>query len=187
MLLNKGRYGEYLLYLKLNYLEKLGTKFIFNSYIPKENGKTTEIDLIMICSKGIFVFENKNYSGWVFGNENQKYWTQIIYSYKGKFFNPIIQNKLHIKHLKRIIENKFPIFNIVVFSDNCTLKDVTKKFHNGKVINLFDISNFIANYYDNNPAELLQQKDIDDIYDKLYPYSQISSKIKIEHTKNLKT
>lgn len=28
-------------------------------------GKTTEIDLLMIHEKGIFVFESKNYSGWI--------------------------------------------------------------------------------------------------------------------------
>ncbi len=69
---NTGRYGEYLTYKYLKNFEASGAKFLFNIYIPKENGETTEIDVLMICSKGIFVFESKNYSGWIFGSETQK-------------------------------------------------------------------------------------------------------------------
>lgn len=39
---------------------------------------TYEIDLIMISETGIYVFESKNYSGWIFGDEKQRYWTQIL-------------------------------------------------------------------------------------------------------------
>ena len=53
---NSGRYGEYLAFKKLEKLENSGAKFLFNVYIPKANGETTEIDMLMICSKGIFAF-----------------------------------------------------------------------------------------------------------------------------------
>lgn len=69
---DSGKLGEYLIYKKLKVFEKEGAKFLFNAYIPKENNETTEIDVLMICRKGLFVFESKNYSGWIFGNEKQK-------------------------------------------------------------------------------------------------------------------
>ena len=50
---NSGRYGEYLAFKKLEKLENSGAKFLFNVYIPKSNGETTEIDMLMISSKGI--------------------------------------------------------------------------------------------------------------------------------------
>jgi hypothetical protein len=54
----------------------------------------------MISTKGIFVFESKNYSGWIFGSEKNRYWTQTLpKNSKNKFFNPIWQNKAHIKAL----------------------------------------------------------------------------------------
>ena len=34
----------------------------------------TEIDVIMLTLNGIFVFESKNYRGWVYGHEKQKQW-----------------------------------------------------------------------------------------------------------------
>ena len=70
---DSGRYGEYLVYKYLSEFERFGAKFLFNAYIPKQNGETSEIDVLMLCTKGIFVIESKNYSGWIFGNENQNH------------------------------------------------------------------------------------------------------------------
>ena len=38
-------------------------KILRNVYVPKENGETSEIDVLYITQKGIFVIESKNYSG----------------------------------------------------------------------------------------------------------------------------
>ena len=76
-----GKYAlakEYLTYRYLRKFEKAGAKFLFNVYIPKENEETTEIDVLMISCKGLFVFESKNYGGWIFGSDNQKYWYQTF-------------------------------------------------------------------------------------------------------------
>lgn len=64
-----GKYGEYLIYKQLKHLERMGGKFLFNLYIPKGKEETTEIDVLLLCSKGLFVLESKNCSGWIFGNE----------------------------------------------------------------------------------------------------------------------
>lgn len=49
-----------------------------NLYIPKRDGTITEIDLIMLSQTGIYVFESKNYSGWIFGDEKSKKWMQTL-------------------------------------------------------------------------------------------------------------
>lgn len=66
-----GAYGEKLTAKELKWVNFFGRKgkILRNIYIPKENGETSEIDLLYITQKGIFVFESKNYSGWVFGDE----------------------------------------------------------------------------------------------------------------------
>ena len=51
--------GEYQLYKVLERLEG-NNKILTNLYIPRSNGQLTEIDLIMINKKGIFVFESKD-------------------------------------------------------------------------------------------------------------------------------
>lgn len=76
--LSQGRKGEYLIYQQLKDYEAKGGKFLFNCYLPRENNKTTEVDVILISEDGIFAFESKNYSGWIFGNEKSKTWTQTL-------------------------------------------------------------------------------------------------------------
>ena len=75
---DKGTYGEYNLYTCLRHFETKGCRFLFNLYVPKGNGRTSEIDMVMIHPKCLFVIECKNYSGWIFGNENNEYWTQVL-------------------------------------------------------------------------------------------------------------
>ncbi len=81
--LDLGKRGEYLTYNKLRYLEKSGSKILFNLYLNKENGETTETDILMIHKKAAFVIESKNYSGWIFGSESSQMWTQTLPQGKG--------------------------------------------------------------------------------------------------------
>lgn len=62
---NAGQFGEYSTEFALtNHNLKGHFAVLKNVYVPMK-GKTTEIDLLMIHEKGIFVFESKNYSGWI--------------------------------------------------------------------------------------------------------------------------
>ena len=83
----------------------------------------------MIHTSGIYVIESKNYSGWIFGNEKQTYWTQTLSkgrrgTQKEKFYNPIMQNKSHIKWVEKQVGNINNIYSLIVFSERCTLKSV---------------------------------------------------------------
>jgi len=179
-----GKYGEYLTYKSIRHFENNGGKFLFNIYIPKGEYKTTEIDVLLICSKGLFVFESKNYSGWIFGNETQKDWTQIIYDDKYHFYNPIMQNALHIKHLKNLIGENIPMHSIIVFSDKCTLKNITIKSNDVSVINRYNVASVVAQIYNQTQDELLTEIEIYDIYNKLYLYTQVSYEAKVQHIEN---
>ena len=67
----KGHYGEYLTEYAIEH-GKLGTEAVFsNVIVPRASGitSTSEIDVVMLHEKGVFVFESKNYSGWIFGSE----------------------------------------------------------------------------------------------------------------------
>ncbi|MCM1178233.1 MAG: NERD domain-containing protein [Clostridium sp.] len=97
-------------------------------YLRKSNGTYTQIDLVVALPQGLVVFEVKDYSGWIFGNERSKYWMQIM-AYgqeKHQFYNPIWQNNSHITALRNAMPNNhgIEIFNIVVFHGNCEFKDV---------------------------------------------------------------
>lgn len=183
---NIGRYGEYLTYKCLKNFETNGAKFLFNVYIPKENSETTEIDILMICSKGVFVFESKNYSGWIFGSEDQKKWYQTLptgrgHSHKEHFYNPIMQNHSHIKHLKSIIDEQVPMWSIIVFSDRCTLKSIKITSNDINVINRHNVAFVVSTICNKISANLLSDRDISDLYNKLYPYTQVDASLKSQH------
>ena len=186
-----GRFGEYLTYKYLKKFETYGAKFLFNVYIPKEDGETTEIDVLMINSKGLFVFESKNYSGWIFGNESQKNWYQTLPKGKGKshkepFYNPIIQNRSHIKHLEALIGEQIPMHSIIVFSERCTLKHITVKDNEIKVINRNNVFSTVSDICNTVPSDLLSADEITELYNKLYPYTQVNEITKAEHISNIK-
>lgn len=187
---NIGRYGEYLTYKYLKEFETQGAKFLFNIYIPKENGETTEIDVLMLCSKGLFVFESKNYSGWIFGSENQKNWYQTLpagggRSHKEHFYNPIMQNCSHIKHLKALLGEQIPMHSIITFSNRCTLKSVQIKSDDVSVINRYNVYAVVSTICSQIPNQLLTDTQINHLYNKLYPYTQVDAIVKTQHIANI--
>lgn len=95
-----------------------------NITIRTEEGSTTQIDHILISTKGIFVIETKHYKGWIFGHPNHKEWTQITYKNRYTFQNPLFQNYKHVKEVQKILEFVDPqfIYNIVVFTGESTFK-----------------------------------------------------------------
>ncbi len=189
---DKGKLGEYLIYKYLRSAEKNGAKFLFNIYIPKGAGETTEIDVLMIHAKGLFVFESKNYSGWIFGSENQRNWYQTLPQGKGRshkesFYNPIMQNRTHIKHLKVLLGDAIPMHSIITFSERCTLKKVEVTSEDIPVINRDKVYHTVAAICATREDAVLSDEQISQIYDKLYPYTQVNDAIKEQHIQNIKT
>jgi hypothetical protein len=96
--------------------------------IKKENDEFSQIDLVLVTSEGIIVFEVKDFSGWIYGSGNNTNWTKVL-SYgkkKYKFYNPIKQNNNHITELRKThkqFEN-IPFFSVIVFLGECELKEI---------------------------------------------------------------
>lgn len=181
---DKGRLGEYETYRLLKSFEKSGARFLFNVYLPKGNDETTEIDVLMIGRNGIFVFESKNYSGWIFGDERQKIWTQTLPSGRGRahkehFLNPVWQNKLHIEALRQVLgDRNVDLFSLIVFSDRCELKKINLYHNDICVIHRRDIVSAVNRC---RGSVSLSDEDIAGIYSELYPYTQISEEEKRKH------
>lgn len=97
-----GWNGERLVAKVFKKLNKSGYPGVLlrNVYVPIENSdKTTEIDALYITSKGMFVVESKNFSGWIFGSEGDRYWTQVLKGGKrSPFYNPIKQNVITLRY-----------------------------------------------------------------------------------------
>lgn len=114
----KGRMGEGRVNSVLESLSKTyGGCFIHDVIIPGENGKTSQIDHVYVCSRGVFVIETKNYTGRIYGSDEQKQWTQVLAygNTKNKLYNPVKQNWTHIHRLQDVLPEKVDMVNVVVF------------------------------------------------------------------------
>lgn len=188
LLINKGSYGEYLTYKALSAYENDDAKFLFNLYIPKDNGETSEIDVLMISHKGLFVYESKNYSGWIYGKESQRTWTQTLAHghTKNHFYNPILQNESHIKYLNTFLSSNYPTHSIVVFSERCTLKNIEISNPSHHVIQRHQVKSMTDFIYSDIPY-VLTDADIQLIYARLYELTQVSDAVKARHIDQIKS
>lgn len=186
---DKGLLGEFYTYKSLKPLRGY-KRYLFNLYIPKDNGETTEADVVLLHESGIYVLESKNYSGWIFGTETQEYWTQTLpasggRSVKNQFYNPIFQNKGHLKWIQTFLgDQTLPYYSYIVFSDRCTLKNITLTSGNHCVVKRHDLLKAIQE----NIAEVginLSPDQIDALFQKLYPLTQIEETEKILHIRSI--
>ncbi|MER2173671.1 MAG: nuclease-related domain-containing protein [Carnobacterium sp.] len=183
---NKGNMGEYNIYRTLEKIK--GTKLILtNLYIPKEDGSTTEIDLVIITNFGFFVIESKNYSGWIFGDEKYRNWTQTFPNKKKfKFFNPIWQNKGHVKALKEVLDitDESLMQSYIVFSNNCELKKITVTSPNVSVMKRNQMRNSLKRDL-RNSAPKLTSEDIKAYFQVLKPFMHADEETKQLHIKKI--
>lgn len=185
ILFNKGTIAEYLTWKILNNQEEY-KKVLINLYIPNEY-KTSEIDSILINKYGIFVIESKGYSGWIFGNENERNWTQVIYKRKSKFYNPIIQNRNHIKALANIlgIEDLNIFRSYIVFSERCELKKTTVNKPNVRVIKRNQLQDTLDKDYEKYGV-ILSNSQISNLNENLTKYMFLGDNVKSEHIEYVK-
>ncbi len=174
----KGKQGESKVNAKLNPLifNKVNHRQINNLIIMDERGKSHQIDHVEIRENGIFCIETKNYKGWIFGSEDLDKWTQTLYNHeKHQFLNPIKQNRSHIYHLSKILDNKYKINSVIVMVQNNADKiDVPY------VINLKDLNTYLKNFNDGTHLLDSEMEEIENLI--LLKASKINNK---EHLKNI--
>ena len=162
------------------YLDK-NTYHIFNNIIlPKSGGGTTQIDHIIISVYGIFVIETKNMNGWIYGSEKDTKWTQVFFSKKYSFQNPLRQNYQHIKTISEILkipEGKF--HSVLMFIGDCELKTNIPE-------NVF-LKGY-TKYIKSKTEKILTEKEVSTIIEGITAYKLPSNrKTKNKHIQHVKS
>lgn len=160
-------------------------KMLRNIYIPKEDGTTSEIDVIYITRKGIFVIESKNYSGWIFGKAGDKEWVASLPNkQKNRFYNPIKQNQSHIKWLGNYLnDDTIPLFSIIAFSERCTLKSVPQ-LEDVPVVNRDNLFNAMDKIWVRKPDVVTDEKVIE-LFEHLKTLTKADRSVKEAHVDNI--
>ncbi len=173
----KGLIGEYIIRFNLG-KTKQGEKYIINDLILKgENGKTSQIDHILINENGVFVIETKNYSGRIYGNESQLQWTQVLNygKIKNRIYNPIKQNDTHIYRLRELVDVSFPIKSIIVF-----VQGNTRYINSDKVYTIEQMREQIKK----KQKRTLTEKEMEELYEKIIYLKESNTTTLKEHIKN---
>ena len=158
--------------------------------IKKDNDKFSQIDLVLVTSEGIIVFEVKDYSGWIFGSGNNTNWTKVL-SYgkrKYKFYNPIKQNNNHITELSKTLKqfDDIPFFSLIVFFGDCELKEINyvpKGTYLVKSHRVFEVLNLIKN--ENEPTHYTNKREVVDKLKDLVSIGENTDYQK-QHIENIK-
>jgi len=162
----RGMIGEYRVRRALGSNVE-GLKYVINDVTVVNDGKSSQIDHIVILRTGIFVIETKNYSGRIYGSETARNWTQVL-AYgktKNKLYNPIMQNKSHIYALSELLGRKDVFKSIIVFPKadlhlkvetpvgNIRLMRKELTSYNKAILTSQEIENFynVIMYYKENP------------------------------------
>lgn len=182
---DKGKAGERIVYN--TFVKQIGVpedQILRNVYIPTKDGKTTEIDFLAISKKGIFVFECKNYAGNIYGDMKRKQWIQYLGNKKSYFYNPFLQNRGHVKHLREYLKQfgDLPIVPMVstISRGNWKVKNL------GRDDYLLGYNSHFKDIYAKLPDSELMVKNYKSIKAKLEPLSRPDDFVREAHINNIK-
>ncbi len=190
----KGIAGERKVALRLGFFDFFGYKgkCLKNLYVPRFDGSTSEIDLLYITTKGLFVIESKNYTGYIFGDDRAKNWTSTLYGgktwYGGKkvekyhFYNPIKQNYSHIKALANYI-GAIDAFSFIVFGDQAELKSISISSPGIYVCRAKDLNRILRDIWNREPDRYTESQ-VQEIYNTLLPLTNADYQVKMDHIQN---
>lgn len=120
---DEGSWGERCI-AKLLQNRMAGASVFQNVYVPI-NGRTTELDIVMVDRSGVYVFESKAFGGKIYGQPDHMNWVQYIGNQKNSFYNPVKQNENHCRYLSQALQiPREAIFSFVVFENRADLSKV---------------------------------------------------------------
>lgn len=184
MYFDKGYYGEFSFYRKVIKIFKK-ENVLTNVYLDNKNTEKTEIDVLAVSNKAVYVFEIKNYSGYIYGSESDVNWTKAFNKRtKHKFYNPLRQNYAHSKAIENCLNiDASLIIPVVIFSNKSKLKKINvamdknvfqfrdglkfvKNIERQSKTNFSDelVSSFLVKLYENcNMPDIVKQKHIEEV------------------------
>lgn len=175
----RGKRGEASVAYMLENLQKQYGGFIINDvFVPAGKG-ATQIDHIYFSNKGIFVIETKNISGYIFGNEQDEQWTQVLGrgNIKHSLYNPIKQNMSHVYAISKLLWPGIPVISVVIFAQGNI-----EHINSDRVYTLYSARRMISRFSPN-----LTDKRVKEAYDRIVAYKNNPIITEEEHVKNVQS
>ena len=168
-----GWFGEHWSKQALDLLDK-DKYVVLNDIMLEVNGKTYQIDHIVISKYGIFVIETKQYNGYITGSKYDNKWVRLLKNKRVIYYtNPIRQNYGHVKAICEFLNiDEDKVFSIV----NITSKNVTLNIKDdGETVRNYDLIKKITSYN----KEIIDN--VDEIKDKIVNNNIVDKVRRKEH------
>lgn len=182
---DEGKSGEQIIYRTLiDQIHVPENQVLRNVYVPTADGKTSEIDLLVVSKKGLLVFECKNYAGNVYGDVQRDKWIQYLGKKKSFFYNPFMQNRSHVKHLKKYLEayGDIPMIPMVatIMRGNWKVKNYGPEDY------LLGYNSHLKDILAKTPDSELMAQHFKAIMAKLQPLSRPDKSVRQEHIEQIR-
>lgn len=145
------------------------------------NKRTVEIDHILFTPSGLFVIETKSRAGTIYGDEEDDRWRQVLGwddEIEHEFFNPIKQNDIHIRVLRRLLgRDKLVCYSCIVFEDG-DISNIKSEL----VITPEELEDFIL---DTAVEQKYNSYDLAMLYRRILYYKEHPPKSKDEHIRDI--
>ena len=180
-----GKSGEQIIYRTLiDQIHVPENQILRNVYVPTSGGKMSEIDLLVVSKKGLLVFECKNYAGNVYGDAKRNKWIQYLGKKKSYFYNPFMQNRSHVKHLKKYLESYGDVpaipFVTTIMRGNWKVKNYGAEDY------LLGYNSHLKDVLAKTPDSELMAQHFKAIMAKLQPLSRPDEAVQQEHIEQIK-
>lgn len=123
-----GQQGEHSFYRLLDLNLRSIECYIYRDLKLQIQSRSTQIDMIVLCKKGYFCIEIKNWSGIYTLDSSDSVYGKLIYeNIERDILNPSIQNSRHCRMLTSVTGRHFG--NIVAFSNKANFVNRLSEFY----------------------------------------------------------
>lgn len=109
-----GSFGEW---LAKTYAKTIPGALVINDVlVDGDDGYTSQIDMIIVGGKGIYVIEIKMYTdAKIYGDMKRSKWSYYNHGNKYEIYSPVSQNKKHVEYVKKFLRDfgDIPVFSII--------------------------------------------------------------------------
>lgn len=186
----KGSFGEWMTkYYSKHFTDAL---ILHDVLIDGGNGYTSQIDLIMIGAKGIYVVEVKMFEGAkIYGNGKNDKWYYYRGGKKYEIYSPLRQNKKHVEYLKNMLSDfgEIPFYSVItLLCDDFKVENINDNSQSPDTVvcnTLVSMTRGIQLLI-KNKEDVLNEKNKQEIFNFILEKQHHGKAVRVEHKQQVK-
>ena len=155
--------------------------------IDGADGYTSQIDLVLVGNRGVYVVEVKSFSdAKIYGDTQKAKWYYYNHSKKYEIYSPLRQNKKHVEYLKTFLKEfgDVPVFSIITMI--CDDFKISGEYPADTIVcnSLPAMKRGLYNIAENKP-EVFNDTQKQEIFDYIKNSQHIGKEARVAHKQNV--